>query len=172
MTTYYRDFFPGNALEFAVGAEVFTRTTSMGTGITGRELFLNILDANIFTDAVPVSQDRTIVILWGFGMTGETNWSNNLTKPPNVVIGGFSYPAQYIGHCKIAGSNNIYNQYDLEGVGINTQLTVGLLGDEIRFMATYTNASLASNAFNHISVIRYSILDTNNGTGSGGSDIC
>lgn len=172
MNNYYRDYFFGNVLESANGAAVFSRSTGLGTGITGRPIYLSLPDSNIFTDAVIVSQSTSFVVVWVYGATTQTQFNHNVTPPAGTVtINAIAYNATYVGHAKIASYQpGAYNLYDLETITTNL-LKIDTPVDEIRFKVAYPNGTIATNVGNIVSALRLEFTDPNSGTGGGGG-IC
>ena len=167
------------------GFAVYTRTNSFGyngTGITGRDMYMEVTSADIFTDPVPVNLSNNVLYLWvSNNVAAETNINPPLTVSPvtsisNKVASPSSTSTLYVGHMKIKSSTSGYNLYSLETSDLHNIFKIPTTTDNIGFLVT--NAiedgfigGGVPNTSNLFGILRLKIVDFNNGHGEGGA-IC
>lgn len=197
MTDYYIDIEADNTIDAYNGGA--TPLISLGypinirsiLGITGRPLYISLIDANIVTDANSNSYIYPFIYFWICGATPTSNVVRNFgtyynNAPyftiPNISGSIFSGQSKthYVTHLtldKIVPNN--FNNYTIENSQVIPIFTLAAADDYISVMVTDVNYiypqnpqgyGLVSNVRNKPSIIRFKVTDVNSGnSGSGGA---
>lgn len=197
MTDYYVDIEVDNTIHAYNGG--FIPIVSFGfpinfrnlLGITGRPLYISLIDANILTDANFNSFVYPFIYFWICNVSPTTNVVRNFNNLPSTIpyftipdINGAVLSGQskshYVTHLaldKVVENN--FNTYTIEPSQANPIFILAAEDNYISVMVTnikyvYPQNSqgygLVSNATNKPSIIRFKVTDVNSGTtGSGGA---